>query len=1333
MALEVPISTREAVIASKRLARELKDLGASTEQAERRVKQLEDRLRKRLAADKAERAVNELRKSVKMTRLEVARFQLSIGSVAGAVATMGRGVSSAVRNLFSLRTALAGIGAIAAVKAVVDVGKSFEKTMAVVRGVTRATGKEFDDLNDIARKMGEQTRWSATQAAEGLRFLGMAGFEAAEAVKALPGVLDLATAGNLDLGRAADIATNALTAMGLSVDELGRVNDRFIATITRTNTDMEMMAESFKYAAPLAHAFGYDIETLSALIGLLGNAGIQGCYDPETEVLTKDGWKKWQDVTEDDEFATVHPETHEISYHTPVRLIAYRHTGKMYRVKNKHVDLLVTPNHNMFVSLYRTTDKRYQLVRADEVVGRPVKYLSKFHWNGNNQKYITLPGFSQNRGSWSKTIRPLKINARDFVEFLGWYLAEGCCDCYKRAYRICITQKNERGKRLIRSCLSRLPFKFNYTNGNFVIFSQQLYNYVVAFGKCYEKYIPSEIKNLSPDLLLVLYRTLVEGDGSRATGCVYSASKRLVDDIQEICLKIGYGAAVKDVTNDDKVGFIRGRAIKQRRSNYKVDVRKNQLTPAFCQDEYKGIHGKRLSGVGTTIKEEWVDYDGMVYCAEVPPDHVLIVRRNGKALACGNSMAGTQLAMAFQQTSRAAKELGLGPGTDLITVLKKIKEANWSAEKTMHVFTQRAGRAVLVLKEAIPEFESLREQIRASDGEAKQLAETMTKTVEGAFKALRSVIESVAIDMFERYREELKKSILGTTQWIRDHKTAIEDMASGAAKAAVDIGKLTTALGGLFGTITSGWGALPVSIREGGLIAAILLGSKFGFARVFGLVSLFSYTVGEFKVLGDALVYAEQGLVSYGKVLEVTIKEGSEGLRKLIDSLKGENPALEVLKLQREEILSQIDTIRERLYGGLFHFHGDEEQLIALNTQLALIDDKIEEISSSKVFASKEWKDAVEAAEDYDAALLGIYERHDWYDHEQRMLDAHKSMWRERETTDAENYLKALGAAKEYDDALITANELTLIDMAEYWQQYFDDILQRQRRTYASLTQYYKEYFSGLKEAQKEAEAYDEGLILGMTTDAELMIAEASVKEYQRKEDERKQIAEDTSHYLIELSRTTAESMQRNFSDFFFSAMKGEFDSLKDYALAIFDSILRAQADMMGQMLTQGLFGKDFKGGGWLSDIGSWLSASFGGGGGDYAAIFEAANSAGMEEMAAEWAAWSLFHKGGKVGYTATPKTILPVSPNTMRLHDGLAADEFPAILQKGEMVIPKEDTDSDKQPVTVNNVVYVTAMDAKSIYDVAVRNPEAFMAPFKMALCAGDSDLRSLIKRGIR
>jgi TP901 family phage tail tape measure protein len=169
-----------------------------------------------------------------------------------------------------------GAGIVLAGKAIIGVGANFERSMATVRGVTRATDKQFAALTAQAKLLGETTEWTAGQAAGALKFLGMAGFSAEKAIAALPGVLDLATAGGIELARSADIASNALTAMQLDVSELGRVNDVFVSTITRSNTNMEMLAESFKYGAPKARAYGYSIEELSGLIGTLGNAGIQG-------------------------------------------------------------------------------------------------------------------------------------------------------------------------------------------------------------------------------------------------------------------------------------------------------------------------------------------------------------------------------------------------------------------------------------------------------------------------------------------------------------------------------------------------------------------------------------------------------------------------------------------------------------------------------------------------------------------------------------------------------------------------------------------------------------------------------------------------------------------------------------------------------------------------------------------------------------------------------------------------------------------------------------------------------------------------------------------------
>lgn len=204
-------------------------------------------------------------------------------SVAASTTGMGKwrtGMTQTTKSMSGLMKMVLGLAGVAGIgmlsKSVLKLGANFEHSMLTVGGVMRATDEEFKMLEESAREMGATTEWSATQSADALQFLGMAGFDATKAISSLPGVLDLATAGNLDLGRAADIASNAMSAMGMTTNELSRINDVFIGTITRTNTNMEMMGESFKYAAPVAKAYGYEVEELSAMIGVLGNAGIQG-------------------------------------------------------------------------------------------------------------------------------------------------------------------------------------------------------------------------------------------------------------------------------------------------------------------------------------------------------------------------------------------------------------------------------------------------------------------------------------------------------------------------------------------------------------------------------------------------------------------------------------------------------------------------------------------------------------------------------------------------------------------------------------------------------------------------------------------------------------------------------------------------------------------------------------------------------------------------------------------------------------------------------------------------------------------------------------------------
>lgn len=171
---------------------------------------------------------------------------------------------------------------VAAIYSVIRLGKfilssaaDFEKAMSEVEAVAQGTTEQMSQLADEARRLGAETKFTAVEAAEGLRFLAMAGLDVDESLAALEPVLDLAAAGSLEVSRAADIATNVMSAMNLEVSDLNHVMDVMAHTAANSNTNIEQMAQALKYAAPIAAAAGIDIDELGALIGRLGSNGIQ--------------------------------------------------------------------------------------------------------------------------------------------------------------------------------------------------------------------------------------------------------------------------------------------------------------------------------------------------------------------------------------------------------------------------------------------------------------------------------------------------------------------------------------------------------------------------------------------------------------------------------------------------------------------------------------------------------------------------------------------------------------------------------------------------------------------------------------------------------------------------------------------------------------------------------------------------------------------------------------------------------------------------------------------------------------------------------------------------
>lgn len=179
------------------------------------------------------------------------------------------------KQLLSVRNVMLGVGAALALGTAIHTIGQFEEAMAGARAVTGATQAQFEEMSRTARELGATTRFSAAEAASGMEFLGRAGFDTLEIIAAMPGTLNLAAAGALDLARAADIASNIMSGFGIDAAEMNRVADVLASTAASANTNIEQLGAGMKFVAPVARGLGIDLETTAAAIGVLSNAGIQ--------------------------------------------------------------------------------------------------------------------------------------------------------------------------------------------------------------------------------------------------------------------------------------------------------------------------------------------------------------------------------------------------------------------------------------------------------------------------------------------------------------------------------------------------------------------------------------------------------------------------------------------------------------------------------------------------------------------------------------------------------------------------------------------------------------------------------------------------------------------------------------------------------------------------------------------------------------------------------------------------------------------------------------------------------------------------------------------------
>lgn len=363
------------------------------------------------------------------------------------------------------------------------------------------------------------------------------------------------------------------------------------------------------------------------------------CYRPEAMVLTESGWKKLCDVRIGEHILTLNPQTNTIEL-KPILNIIKRPAQKLIHIKGRSIDDYVTPEHGFPV--YGRNSKFVGFYTATDIMNKTIPdqnhcYIPKTgKWEGVNDGFFIIPGMSETQISKrtrkdivEKYKQDIVIPMEVFAKFMGIYLSEGCCG--KNNYRIDIAQKKEDVCNEIAKMLDELGLNYKiYINSKgkrtFSITDMRLHKYLSQFGMCYDKFVPYELKQQNAEILRTFYDWFVMGDGRvrgdkrRTKGLslsddVFSTSPKLVNDLNEIQLKIGYSGVIhSELRNNDRT-IEDGRIIKGEDS-HEMFFSYRSLTKGIYLDE-------------RFLTCEVVDYEGEVMCVEVD-NHIWYVCDNGK-------------------------------------------------------------------------------------------------------------------------------------------------------------------------------------------------------------------------------------------------------------------------------------------------------------------------------------------------------------------------------------------------------------------------------------------------------------------------------------------------------------------------------------------------------------------------------------------------------------------------------------------------------------------------------------------------------------------------------
>jgi thymidylate synthase ThyX len=396
----------------------------------------------------------------------------------------------------------------------------------------------------------------------------------------------------------------------------------------------------------LKQAHGSVLEHVSFTF-VLHNVSRVFCYDDDTEVLTTEGWKPWPKVDGTEVFGTLNPVSNELEYQRATEVFHADYAGPMYRVRSQQVDLLVTPNHRMWVQRHDTQAARrgeqaFAIETPEDILHKRVKYQKNARWTGCSPESIWIPETyrTYQRSDRSKpatrTYPGVSFPIKPFARFLGYYLAEG----YINGHQIVLAQNRGEILEKMASTIREMGLRAYIPatgHGSVRTACIPLRDLLIRLGHSYNKRIPAMVGEWTPDVIRIFLDAMIEGDGTAHRSfnhrVIYTSSREMADELQVLAIKAGWSANVRI---DDRTGVQRTMATGQRFRNlhpcYVVSILTRRLTPLVNHGRRVMSRYRNEEGYHDNIEH----YQGRIHCVKVP-NGLLFVRRNGKPVVSGNT------------------------------------------------------------------------------------------------------------------------------------------------------------------------------------------------------------------------------------------------------------------------------------------------------------------------------------------------------------------------------------------------------------------------------------------------------------------------------------------------------------------------------------------------------------------------------------------------------------------------------------------------------------------------------------------------------------------------